>query len=100
MDQFHRDIDRSDLNVTDVLSSPIGDEKFIESVFQKRNAKVGTLQEKFELLNDPHCAYSILKNFSGLAKLTYSLRNCAPSERLKTLLEKFDFLERDTSEVI
>ena len=93
-------IKRNSQSGIEILGAAIGTPTFVASCLEKRVKKLDKVLDNLGYIEDTQCALGILRRCLSAPKLVYSLRRNTPSTESKTILEKFDHLQRTTFENI
>ena len=83
----------------DILGSPIGSSKHVANFLEGKLKKVAQLMEKFEQLEDPQVAYSLLRSCASFGKFSYYIRT-VPPDMVKDSTIVFDVAVRSCFEKI
>nr|GEZ97617.1 hypothetical protein [Tanacetum cinerariifolium] len=75
------------------------DEGFCQDLALKRVSKTTSLMKAVHKLRDPQCELLLLRNYAGVAKLSYALRTCSPLSLLEAQVQ-FDQALRDSLEKV
>ena len=75
------------------LGAPIGDKAFCEAFTESKCVKAGVLLDRAAKLEDPHCAFQIIRVTGSACKATHIMRN-TPPDLIKSALGRFDDVVR------